>query len=154
MPADIHKTGFTLMLKCLAYTLLLLSVTACPATESSETQAPETQASQQAVALASAVAAEPVDTEAEPARAGLLIGRWVSAPDPDTGFEPWLVFDVQKYYADGNEEGAYYQLSEDSLTYYAEAGTLTLRVLTLNETTLITETEDGHQTTWHKAELE
>lgn len=136
------------MLHTLFVSVALLALLACqPASESQETQA---HSSSSHAATASAV---PVAASEAPASVSLLIGRWVTAADPDTGFEPWLVFDVQKYYSDGHEEGAYFQLEGDTITYYSEYGNLTHKVIELSETRFVEETEDGIQTVWTKADL-
>ncbi|MBF2052740.1 MAG: hypothetical protein IGS03_04655 [Candidatus Sericytochromatia bacterium] len=122
-------------------------ITACePARENQDTQV-QTPAASPAASTVPAAASE------APAPVSLLIGRWVTTADPDTGFEPWLVFDVQKYYSDGNEEGAYFQLDDNTITYYAEYGNTTNKVLELSETRFVEETEDGIRTVWTKADL-
>lgn len=83
----------------------------------------------------------------------LLLGRWVLPLDPETGYQPWKFFDIQKYYGDGNEEGAYFELAGDQLTYYAEHGRVTHTVIVLSESQLIEETEEGMRLEWHKADL-
>lgn len=138
------------MLKSLCLSAALLMMTGCqPAPEAEQSQDAVTSAAQ-ASATPSAV---PAAASEAPAPVSFLIGRWVSAADPETGFEPWLVFDVQKYYSDGNEEGAYFQLDGQTITYYSEHGNVTNKVLELSETRFVEETEDGIRTVWTKADL-
>lgn len=137
------------MFKSLLLSSVFFVLAACePASEpGSEQNTMQQSAAEPAAGTLPAAASE------APAPVSFLIGRWVTTADPDTGFEPWLVFDVQKYYSDGNEEGAYFQLDGNTITYYTEYGNVTNKVLELSETRFVEETEDGIRTVWTKADL-
>lgn len=123
---------------------ILGAVTACaPASETVETDAMNAQTS--ATSATSTTASE---TQTK----NPLLGRWVVQSEADD-FEPWVFFDESKYYGDGNEEGAPYELQEDHIIYSPEYGEYANKVIELTAERFVEETEDGIRTVWTKADL-
>lgn len=96
---------------------------------------------------------EPVEAVPVKTPEQLILGRWVTTTDADTGFEPWAFFDESKTYGDGNEEGTPYRLEGDAILYDAAYGPYTNRIVELTETRFVEVTEDGIETVWTKADL-
>lgn len=94
-----------------------------------------------------AVVTEPTSPEE------LILGRWVSEIDPDTGFEPWAFFDKDKVYGDGNEEGTPYEFQEGKLIYHSIHGDTVTRVVELTASRFIEASEGDFRTVWTKADL-
>lgn len=132
-----------MLLRLSALTCLLISLTAA-----CQPPTPKPAQEAQAVKVVSSPEATP-STSDSPITLALLLGRWVSEKDPDTGFEPWTFFDDQgKVYGDGYEEGTPYRLDGDQIIYESVNGTTTTRVIELSETRFVEESEGGIRTVW------
>lgn len=79
-----------------------------------------------------------------------LIGRWENKEDDNF----WAYYDLTNVYGDGNEEGTYYEVKGDQITYGVgkDASKMKIVKLTYKEF-VITYPEGGTQSSWVKADF-
>ena len=119
--------------------VLLMGVGACASQQSAETSP----------AKNAAASAPPASVTLSPEQ--LLQGRWVA--EAEDGFEPWVYFDGNKVYGDGNEAGMPYDITGEQIVYHAEYGDMRNQIVELTATRFVEEAEGGFRTVWTKADL-
>ncbi len=91
------------------------------------------------------------DLPAKPASdyAKLILGKWVM-PEDDNGFQPWVYYDAEKVYSDGNEQGTEYEVKGDRLIYRVLGGgePAEYKILTLNDKVLAYQIDKDRKETW------
>lgn len=85
--------------------------------------------------------------------AKLIQGYW-TMPVEENGFQPWVMYDAEKVYSDGSEQGAEYQIEGDILSIRVLGGgkPAEYKIIALDEKKLTLQMDETGEETWTRTE--